>query len=104
MEEQIAPGQEQFSQFLMACISESGTVAEMDTKVCELYVSLLYGDPKTPREISFAFAQAHGIFRPEVALLTHQAMEKTQSAKLEFTKKYVKQEYTIHIYAVGNAT
>lgn len=77
---------------------------ERYAEVHELYDSLVHGDPQTPRVVPFAIARSSGLFTEEIALLTHQAMEKTQLAKLEFTTKYVKQEYDSYIrWRIGDA-
>jgi hypothetical protein len=45
------------------------------TEVLQLYSSLIYADPKTPRGIPLALARAHGLFSTEIAAIEEQAQE-----------------------------
>jgi hypothetical protein len=95
MEGRITPGNEEFSLFIASfvCACSFSLVPFKYVKLLTLYISLKYGNPKIPRTVPYALAQAHGVFQKEVSLLTHQAMEKTRKARQEFQESYLKKEW-----------
>ncbi len=91
MEGRITPRSESFADFLIERMRDLPLISKEHAKVIDLYIQLLYGDPKTPRAIPFFFAQAHGLFRSEVALLTESADKRTKQERQEFKERYIKE-------------
>lgn len=87
MEGRVARGQKDYSQFLIDLVQSSSLVPQEYMRVLELYIFLLYGDPKEPRTIPFAFAQAHGILTQAVTKLQQDAEENLKREKEEFVKR-----------------
>src|SRR5205085_11262715 len=90
MEGRIAPGQEQFSQFLIGCIIGSPVLHDMSPQykfALSLYLSLLYGDPKTERTIPIAFAKKHGIFSETIAAIEQQIADLAKQEQEEFLRR-----------------
>ncbi len=93
MEGRVAPGQEEFADFLIEQIQNFSGISEKRKQILKLYIQARYGDPKTPRVIPFSLAQEHGLFRNEVALLTESADKRTKEERQEFQERYIKNEW-----------
>lgn len=92
MEGAIALGQEQFSDFLISLVRGFSGVAKEHAHTLELYIALSYGDGRVPRSLDFEFAQTHGLFSPELALLMEESERKTREERARFQETFIQEK------------
>lgn len=62
MEGSIAPGQDEFCNFLIDRIAGLSSVPKEQSEILQIYIRLAYGAPESTLNIPFPFAKKHDLF------------------------------------------